>query len=130
MNKVVLDTNVLVSAFWKRPGNAGKIIDMVITRQLIPCYNAKVLLEYLDVLNRPKFKFSSSDVNNLLELIKIEGISVIAQRSSIPFVDESDRIFYDIATACRAYLITGNLKHYPNEPFIITPGKFLTAAPQ
>jgi len=129
LNKVVLDTNVLVSAFWKRSGNAGKIIDMVVTRQLIPCYNAKVLLEYLEVLNRPKFKFSSSDVNNLLELIEIEGISVIAQRSSIPFVDESDRIFYDIATTCGAYLITGNLKHYPNEPFIITPGQLLTAAP-
>jgi len=129
MNKVVMDTNVLVSAFWKKPSNAGQIIDMVVTRQLIPCYNAKILLEYLDVLNRPKFKFSSSDVNNLLELIKIEGISVIAQQSTIPFVDESDRKFYDIATACGAYLITGNLKHYPNKPFILTPGQFLTTAP-
>jgi len=129
MIKVVLDTNVLVSAFWTRPGNAGKIIDMVIARQLIPCYNAKVLLEYMEVLNRPKFKFPSSDVNNLLALIKNEGISVITQHSSIPFNDESDRVFYDVATACGAYLITGNLKHYPDEPFILTPGQFLTTAP-
>ena len=129
MNKVVLDTNVLVSAFWKRASNTGKIIDMVVTRQLIPCYNAKILLEYQEVLNRPKFKFSSSDVNNLLELIKIEGISMIAQQSSIPFVDESDRKFYDIAIACGAYLITGNLKHYPNELIILTPAQFLATAP-
>jgi putative PIN family toxin of toxin-antitoxin system len=125
MNKVVLDTNVLVSAFWKRPSNAGKIIDMIAMRQLIPYHNAQILLEYLEVLNRPRFKFPPSDVNNLLKLIKNEGISVISRHSSIPFVDESDRKFYDIASTCGAYLITGNIKHYPDEPFILTPGQFL-----
>ena len=125
MNKVVLDTNVLVSAFWKKPSNASKIIDMVITRQLIPFHSAIILQEYLEIFNRPSFQFPSSDVKNLINYIKNEGISVIPQHSLIPFVDESDRIFYDIAVTCGAYLITGNLRHHPDEPFILTPGQFL-----
>jgi hypothetical protein len=39
--------------------------------------------------------------------------------------DETDRKFYDVASACGALLITGNLKHYPSEPFIISPAGFL-----
>ena len=40
-------------------------------------------------------------------------------------LDEDDRVFYDIAKIAGAYLITGNLKHYPSKPFILTPSVFL-----
>ena len=125
MIKAVLDTNILVSAFWKRPSNAGRIIDMVVSRQIIPCYNADIILEYKGVLNRPKFKFPASDISNILDLIKKEGMSILPQPSTAHFIDESDRIFYDAARACAAYLITGNRKHYPDEPFIVSPAEFL-----
>ena len=125
MVKAVLDTNILVSALWKQPSNAGRIIDMVVLRQIIPCYNADIILEYKGVLCRPKFKFTVPDISNLLDLIKKEGMSVLQQPSTIPFIDESDRIFYDTAKTCGAYLITGNLRHYPDAPFIISPSEFL-----
>ena len=40
-------------------------------------------------------------------------------------IDEDDRIFYDTAKTAKAYLITGNKKHYPQENFIFTPADFL-----
>jgi hypothetical protein len=39
--------------------------------------------------------------------------------------DETDRKFYDVAKATDAILITGNTKHYPNEPFVLTPAAFV-----
>jgi predicted nucleic acid-binding protein len=66
-----------------------------------------------------------SDIENLLNLIHKEGIAVLTVPSAIPFVDESDRIFYDTAKAANAYLVTGNQKHFPCEPFIVNPSGFL-----
>jgi len=39
--------------------------------------------------------------------------------------DETDRVFYDTAKASGAILITGNIRHYPAMPFIMTPADFL-----
>ncbi|MDR3270840.1 MAG: hypothetical protein LBT32_04945 [Peptococcaceae bacterium] len=40
-------------------------------------------------------------------------------------IDEDDRVFYDAAKSVGAYLITGNIKHFPQGPFILTPLAFL-----
>lgn len=125
MIKVVLDTNVLVSALWKQGGKPFQILDLVVLRQLTPCYTAEILMEYRGVLSRDRLKFLPSDIENLLNLIHKEGIAVIAMPSTIPFIDESDRIFYDTAKSADAHLITGNKKHFPEEPFICTPADFL-----
>jgi predicted nucleic acid-binding protein len=53
------------------------------------------------------------------------GIIIQPNVSEIMLPDESDRIFYDAAKSASAYLITGNLKHYPNEPHILLPAEFL-----
>jgi len=45
--------------------------------------------------------------------------------SNIPMPDESDRIFYDTAKQSGSILITGNTKHFPDEPFIMTPAEFM-----
>ena len=126
MIKVVLDTNILVSALWKRPGNASSIVDLIALGHITPCHNAQIISEYKNVLLRTKFRFAPSDIANLLDLITKDGLSVLSKLSSIPFADESDRVFYDVAVTCGAYLVTGNGKHYPNEPFILTPAQFLS----
>ena len=125
MKRVVIDTNVLVSALWTRQGNASRILDMIVTHALQPCYNSEIMTEYKNVLSRPNFKFSETDISNLLDIIKSEGISILAAASNIRFIDESDRVFYDVAKACNAYLITGNKKHFPNDQFILSPAEFL-----
>lgn len=93
MTRVVLDTNVLVSAFWKKPSNAASIVDMIASRQLAPCYSAEILVEYKDVLHRQKFRFADEDVANVLSMIEKEGVEVVPYRSNAFFHDESDRKF-------------------------------------
>ena len=120
-----MDTNVLVSALWKRPSHPAAILDLVALKQLQPVYSAEILLEYKTVLLRPGFKFSHYDIINLIDLISKEGLSMLAPPSSLPFTDVSDRKFYDIAKRANAYLITGNKKHFPDEAFILSPAEFI-----
>ena len=126
--RVVLDTNVLVSAFWSEHNRLTRIIDMLVSGILLPCYCQEIIQEYQDVLSRPRlaFHFEEASVNEIINKIKADGICVAVRPSSIPLIDESDRIFYDVAVACGAQLVTGNIKHYPKKPFILTPFEFLS----
>jgi predicted nucleic acid-binding protein len=54
------------------------------------------------------------------------GIAVEANIPDVtPIPDEEDRKFYNVAKSSGAFLITGNIKHFPSESFIITPADFL-----
>ena len=110
---VVLDTNVLVSALWTPNGKAAYIVNQVIVGNLKLCHDYRILTEYRDVLTRPKFKFSAWQVDFLMETIERDGISVSSPpRLNVPFSDESDRMFYEVAECCNAPLVTGNLRHF------------------
>jgi len=123
---VVLDTNILVSALWSADGNPSQIVHMIPDRKIIPCFCEEILQEYQAVLSRPSFRFSQKSVDKLLEQLALFGRNVYAPQSDIALPDESDRIFFDTAKESRAILITGNIKHYPAEPFILTPADFLS----
>ena len=125
MISIVLDTNMLVSALWTEAGNAAKIIQMFAEEKICLCYDANIMSEYITVLKRSKFAFSKVKIDELLKSIRDEGIVIAVTPSKITFTDDSDRKFYDVAKACGGFLITGNLKHYPNDPFIITASEFL-----
>ena len=125
--KVVIDTNVLVSAFWSKSGKSVQIMTLIINDLLMPCYSGEIIQEYQDVLSRPHlaFHFNQARVEEIIGKIIADGLSVVVGPSSTPFIDESDRVFYDVAMACSAYLITGNGKHFPDERFILPPSQFL-----
>jgi len=125
MLRVVLDTNVLVSALWTPAGKASTIINLILTDKIVPCFDQRILNEYQVVLSRPRLAFPAGQVNELLSEIINRGLSVIILPSSIRLPDESDRKFFDTAKYCEAYLITGNIKHYPKDPLILTPARFL-----
>jgi len=125
MNRVVLDTNILVSALITN-GPPAAIIDMVAEGKLAIFYNDLIISEYWDVLQRPKFGFHSIQVFRLMHNIVRAGITMeVSKKSNIPMPHEDDRIFYDVAKKSDAFLITGNLKHYPHESCIVTPAGFL-----
>lgn len=113
-----------MSALWSENGNVATIIKLL-PNIITPCFSYSIFLEYVNVLNRPKFDFSARKKELLLSKIKEYGEVVSADKSDIPMADESDRIFYDTAKASGAILITGNTKHYPAEPFIMNPAVFL-----
>ena len=122
--KVVIDTNVLVSALWSENGNSATILKMI-PKGIIPVINDSIFDEYSEVLSRPKFTFSANKREILLAKMKEFGETVIPEKSDVPLSDETDRVFYDTAKASGATLITGNIKDYPNEPFIQTPAEYL-----
>ena len=110
---------MIVSALWTPSGKAAYIVNQVITGNLKLCHDYRILTEYREVLSRPKFKFSSWQINFLLETFERDGISVIADAlTDVPFTDESDKKFYEVAKFCNAPLVTGNLKHYPQADLV------------
>ena len=124
MFSVVLDTNVLVSALWSKDGTLAKILHLIPDKKIIPCFCDEILNEYVIVLSRPNFHFIHNQIDALLDNIMKFGKAVVTDKSSIPLLDESDRVFYDTARVSGAILITGNMKHYPVEPFIMRPAEF------
>ncbi|MDE6594741.1 MAG: putative toxin-antitoxin system toxin component, PIN family [Oscillospiraceae bacterium] len=122
---VVIDTNILVSALWSKSGAPARILSLIISGGLIPCYDYRILSEYRDVLSRPKFKFTDSEINALLDWIVENGRQVIAEPLNVDFTDEYDKKFYEVAKFCDAKLITGNIKHFPNDKLVLSVPEFL-----
>jgi len=126
MINIVIDTNILVSAALSPEGNPAKIIALLAENIQIQIFCASdILAEYDRVLSYEKLKISSAKKDRLINLIQKIGIFIKPPASITPMPDESDRIFYDTAKASGAVLITGNIKHYPVEPFIMSPTDFL-----
>lgn len=126
----VIDTNVLVSAlFSKHPDSATvQIIEKIYTGEIVPLYSDGILEEYEEVLCRPKFHFSVSMIHTLIGSIKTNGISVNPSPTGAELPDMDDLVFYEVVMEKRpdsAYLITGNIRHFPKEPFIVTPNEML-----
>lgn len=126
----VIDTNVLVSAlFSKYPDSATvQIIEKIYTGEIVPLYSDSILEEYEEVLCRPKFHFSVSMIHTLIGSIKTNGISVNPSPTGVELPDMDDLVFYEVVMEKRpdsAYLITGNIRHFPKEPFIVTPNEML-----
>ena len=128
MLRVVIDTNVAVSALMSPAGNSAKVLDFVANRELRICYSLEILAEYSDVLARPHFDFEFEDRDNFIQGLKKFGLLVKPDVSDAQIPDEYDLCFYDAEKSCEAILATGNAKHYPSEPFIVSPQEFLNLA--
>ena len=112
--KIVLDTNVLVSALL-RPGSIpGRIVDLVLAEQVMLALDYRIFAEYQSVLFRPEFPFSPDQVGALLEFAWRAGEMVDATPLPIHLPDPDDVMFVEVAvSAVVDALVTGNLKHFP-----------------
>ena len=124
----VIDTNVFVSSFITKNSESPtiKVVQLVIDGVVTPLYDEDILNEYNEVLKRKKFHLDPQEIDAIIDLIKECGIPT----SRTPFLesmpDESDRIFFEIAlTVEESFLVTGNLKHYPIKPQVVTPAEFI-----
>ena len=130
--RVVLDTNVLVSALLSPFGPPAEILRLVTTGVVRICHDARVLGEYRRVLLRPAFPFRSPQVESLLAQIEADGEPVAAFALSRRLPDPDDEAFLEVALAGKArYLVTGNLKHYPQRSRhgvrVVSPRELLEA---
>lgn len=126
----VIDTNVLVSALLSNHTDAAmvQLIGRLIRGEVVPIYSAEIMQEYQEVLSRKKFKFELNMINYILATIEKYGILVEVSSTGVILPDMKDLPFYEVVMEKRdnnAYLITGNLKHFPTEPFIVTPRQML-----
>ena len=124
----VIDTNVIVSALLSRHQDSAtvKILDYLYGRTIVPVYNDEILEEYATVLRRTKFNFPESTICATLEAIKAGGVKSdrISCEEQLP--DPKDIVFYEVALSKEdSFLVTGNLKHFPKKPFVVTPAEML-----
>ncbi len=126
MQNVVIDTNVVISATLSPNGNPSKIMNMVFDGEIQIYYCQAILDEYTDVLARTRLHIAFDTQHNIMNGIRRFGVLTKPITSNMALPDESDRMFFDVATHCEAILITGNLKHYPLKSFIMTPTDYLT----
>ena len=127
----VVDTNVLVAALLSKRDDSAtvRVIRAMISGEFIPLYHEDILAEYEDVLHRKKkYDLSESAIQTVLNAIRRFGIEVFQKTTGEIFIDEDDIIFYEVAMEKRddnAYLVTGNMKHYPVRDFIVTPAEMV-----
>lgn len=125
----VIDTNVLVSAMLKWNSVPGHIIELVFDGLIVPVFSREIIEEYKEVLSRSKFHLSNDIVEDIIGSLTDSGIFVDGETQNMEFIDEKDRMFFEVVMEERkeedAYLVTGNIRHFPVEPFIVTPRQML-----
>ena len=125
----VIDTNVLVSALLKWDSVPGNVLQFTITGVVTPVLNEDILREYREVLLRKKFHFPESIVDAILDNLAAQEVFINEEKLDVNLPDPKDVVFYEVVMEERknqdAFLVTGNLKHFPVERFIVTPRQFL-----
>lgn len=118
-------TNVLDSALLSNNSVPARILDETTDGSIIPLFCGDILAEYEDVLHRKKFPFTAREVQALIETIRSQGVHIEPGPVDAVLPDLDDVVFYAVVMEKRkgedAYLVTGNQKHFPKEPFIVTP---------
>jgi putative PIN family toxin of toxin-antitoxin system len=120
MTRAVLDTNVLVSACWKPGGLEAATVALATRCAFTLCVSAAVVAEYRDVFSRKKLANLQSRAVPLLAALEKLWVPVNASVPISAALDEDDNRFLECAFSAGAhFLVTGNLRHYP-EIFGIT----------
>lgn len=130
MRLVVLDTNVIVSARLS-PGGAPATLIMgyVLTGGVQVATCPSVVQEYMEVVHRPKFARFQFPPPWLEALIEDSLQLPDSAAWPIELPDTTDSVFLALAHASGAWLITGNLKHFPKSSrrgvTVISPAEYL-----
>lgn len=125
--QVVIDTNVLISSTLEPRGNPAAIIKLISDKRVQLFLCAEILDEYKRVLAYKRLNISTPTQEKVIALVTELGVMIEPVASTITLPDESDRCFYDTAKSSGSTLVTGNTKHFPAEPFIVTPSDFLSS---
>ncbi len=124
----VIDTNVFVSAYLTHNLNSAtsKVVEALFRGRICPLYNEEIMAEYEEVLSRPHFDISDNERQSLFNYIRLNGVATERTSFDELFADEDDRVFYEVAlTEEDSFLVTGNLKHYPVDPRVVTPAQMV-----
>ncbi len=127
--RLVIDTNILVSAALKPHGLQRTVFLLAIAKPARLYVTEAILAEYREVLARPEFKIRKGLRQQLLQLIKNRAYLVAPVRALHLAPDPDDDKFLECADAARAdYLVTGNQRHFPKfwkQTKVITSSDFI-----
>ena len=129
--KIVLDTNVVVSGLLRSQGNPSQVLTLALAGALQVCHDERVLAEYAEVLARPRFKFDSKRVREVLTKLDVHGLAVDAsEHSDLDLPDPDDAPFLAVVLAATAdFLVTDNLDDYPPDKrqgcAVVSPAVFM-----
>ena len=128
MIHAVIDTNVLVSAFITKnlDSSTAKVWSAVLNGDITPMYNEEIIEEYTDVLHRMKFNVPEQLIKDAINHIIVNGVRGERVLSDDFFTDPKDVVFFEVALSKDdAYFVTGNTKHFPKKPIVVTPAEML-----
>ena len=130
---VIIDTNVLVSAMLSVHDDSATVqtLRLALKGDIIPLLSKDILIEYDDVLHRPKFSFKEGDIKNIISALEDKGIMLEPDATNKIIPDMKDLPFYELyldKEHDEPYLVTGNLEHFPKSPNIVTPRQFVEAS--
>ena len=112
--RLVVDTNIIVSAALKPEGLQRTVFLLAITKPAQFYISPSIVLEYRAVLSRPELRIPRGLRQQYLQLIKNRAHLIRPTRTLHVTSDAADNIFLECAEAARAdYLITGNPRHFP-----------------
>ena len=128
--KLVIDTNIIVSGLLTPYGNSAEILRLFANGKLTIYYDSRILTEYYEVLNRPKFNFNKEKISTILKEIELSGELIIGIPIKESLPDPDDNMFLEVALAGKVEcIVTGNLNHFPqNSCFgipIFSPSEFV-----
>jgi putative PIN family toxin of toxin-antitoxin system len=130
MNRLVLDTNVLLSGLIRGGGPPGRIVDALRTGAVLPVVDDRILDEYERVLRRPFFSryFGQTEIDSVLSFVVCNGEQIVASCRVSDLPDESDAAFAEVALTAGVPLVTGNVRHFPPAKVVglevMTPSEF------
>ena len=127
--RLIVDTNIIVSAALKPDGLQRTILLLAITKPARLYVTEEIITEYSDVLSRAELKIRKGLRQQLLQLIRNHAYSVKPARPLQVTSDPDDNKFLECADAARAdYLVTGNQQHFPKfwkKTKVITSREFI-----
>jgi uncharacterized protein len=127
--RLVVDTNIVVSAALKPDGLQRTVLLLAITKPARPYISKAILTEYSEVLARPELQIRKGLQRQLLDLLRKRAHFVTPAWTLQMTGDPEDNMFLECADAARAdYLVTGNVRHFPRfwkKTKVITSREFL-----
>jgi putative PIN family toxin of toxin-antitoxin system len=126
ISRIVLDTNVLISALLNPRGRPAQLLALIQKGSVRLCVCDDTLSEYTEVLTREKFSFDPALIEGTMAYLKTMGYFVIPAAQNINFSrDPKDEVFYNLAKTTDAVLVTGNARHFSDETDVMSPYEFL-----
>jgi len=128
--RLIIDTNIVVSAALKPEGLQRTILLLAITKPARLYVTDAILAEYREVLRRPELRIRKGLRRQLLQLIRNQSYVVTQPRALRVTKDPDDNKFVECADAAHAdYLVTGNQRHFPKfwkKTKVITSREFIS----